>query len=393
MKILLCHNRYRMRTGEDIAFDFTQRLLQQAGHELCFYTLDNRSIEEFTMPQKFLLPARSIYSFQSKQEIANVLAREKPDVAIVQNVFPLISPSVYYALAERRIPVVQAVFNYRFLCANGQFFTNGSVCERCLGGNHLHGLWRRCYRDSFWLTAINCAGLAVHQKAETWRTRINIFVVPDEFLGKKLVASNLPKSRVRTVPNPFDMDGCNVSNELGEYALFVGLLSRQKGILTLLDALMRCTKTKLVIVGDGAEKDAVLRHPFVSNGRAQFLGSVYGKKLNDLLAGCAFVVVPSEWYDNLPMIVCHAFATGRTVIASRINGIPEYVKHEENGLLFSPGNADELAQSMDRLCSDVPLRRALSTHARRTAEEVFHPKHWICRMNAVLEEAIQGLPA
>ena len=392
MRILLVHNRYRMRTGEDIAFDFTKTLLERDGHELILYTEDNRSIEEFGFTDKLLLPARSIYSTKSKKSICDFVEREKPDVAIVQNVFPLLSPSIYYGLAERNIPIVQIVFNYRLLCANGQFFTQGKICERCLGGSYVHGLVHRCYRDSFFLSAINSAGLAVHRMAETWSKCIGTFVVPDEFLGRKLVQGNLPESRMRTIPNPFDIDSCSPSKQPGEYALFIGLLSRQKGVLTLLDAAARCSGAKVVIVGDGPEKEVVLGHPAVLSGRASFLGPVYGRQMIDLLANCAFVVVPSEWYDNLPMIVCQAFASARPVIASRINGIPEYVKHEENGLLFSPSNAEELASAMERLWADPALRARLSCRARRTAEEVFHPDRWIGRMNAVLGEAVRGQP-
>ena len=390
MRILLCHNRYQMRTGEDIAFDFTRTLLERAGHELLFYTRDNREINGYRLGDKLLFPSRAIYSPRNRKDICAFAVREKPSVALVQNVFPLLSPSIYYGLAENKIPVIQVVFNYRLLCANGQLYTQGKICERCLGGNYLHGVLRRCYRDSYLFSAINATGLAVHRLADTWCKCVRLFVVPDNFLRNKLVEGNLPADRMRTIPNAFDIDSCRPAPQRGGYALFVGLLSRQKGIFTLLDAMMRCNSLRLVIVGDGGESEAVRRHPAVLSGRAELVGPAYGKQLDELLEACAFVVVPSEWYDNLPMIVCQAFATAKPVIASRINGIPEYVRHEDNGLLFSPGNSEELARTMERLFSDSSLHTLLSRRARQTAEELFHPKRWLEQMNAVLEEAIRA---
>jgi glycosyltransferase involved in cell wall biosynthesis len=382
-----------MRTGEDIAFDFMRALLERGDHELLFYTKDNAEIKEYDFSDKLLFPGRAIYSPKNARDIFAFAAREKPAVALVQNVFPLLSPSIYYGLARSRIPVIQIVFNYRLLCANGQLYTQGEICERCVSGNYMHGVLRRCYRDSYLLSAINSAGLAVHRFADTWRKNVRLFVVPDNFLGKKLVEGNLPADKIRKIPNAFDIDSCRPAPRRGDYAIFVGLLSRQKGIFTLLDAVMRCKSIRLVIVGDGGEREAVRRHPAVISGRAELVGTAYGRQLDELLAGSAFVVVPSEWYDNLPMIVCQAFATAKPVVASRINGIPEYVKHEDNGLLFSPGESEELARAMERLFVDSSLHARLSRRARETAEELFHPMRWLERMNEVLEEATQGQAA
>ncbi len=147
----------------------------------------------------------------------------------------------------------------------------------------------------------------------------------------------------------------------------------------------------MVIVGDGEEINSVRSHPAVSAGQAKFVGPVYGESLRELLLGSAFVVVPSEWYDNLPMIVCQAFAAGKPVIASRINGIPEFVKHEENGLLFSPGNAAELLLSMRRLFADLELHQKLARGARKTVETVLSPRCWQDKMTSVLQEAVELL--
>lgn len=384
MKILLCHNFYRQRSGEDIAFDYMHELLLQAGHEVTVFSRDNRAISGLS---QLTAAAQVAHSPRIRREIRRLANKERPAVAIVQNVFPLLSPAVYYGLADANIPIVQMVFNYRLVCANGQLFENGRICERCLKGNHVHGIVRRCYRKSYAASALYSSSLFIHRLLGTWRQHVRLFVVPDEFLGKKLVEGDFPADRMRKVVNPFRVDEYEASHARGDYALFVGRLIRPKGIFTLLDACLRLDTGRVWIVGDGEDSAAAKRHPAVQQGKAELLGEIYGKQMRALLAHCSFVVVPSEWYDNLPVIVCQAFASRKPVIASRINGLPEFVKHEENGLMFPPGDAAALAEQMTRLSAERPLYDSLSRGARRTAESLFAPRIWQARMTTVLREA------
>ena len=389
MIILYCHNRYQLYSGEDAAFDSAKSLLERDGHQVSVFSEASREISTYRAWEKISMASQFLYSPRSKRLLAALVTRERPSVALVQNVFPLLSPSVYYGLAQAGIPVIQMVFNYRFVCANGQFYTQGKVCERCLNGSTVNGIIRRCYRDSYLLSGLYSTALGVHRWLGTWRRCIRLFVVPDRFLRDKLVEGGLPAERMRVIANPFDVDHYSPSFECGGYALFVGRLSRAKGIFTLLDATDRSASVRLKIVGDGEGAEEIRRHPAVLGGKVELLGTVYGPQLEELLGQAAFVVVPSEWYDNLPMIVCQAFAAGKPVVASRINGIPEYVRHEENGLLFSPGDSKELATSMERLSLDRALHRRLAEQARQTAERCFRPQRWLSEMNAVLREASQ----
>jgi glycosyltransferase involved in cell wall biosynthesis len=384
MKILLCHNFYRQRSGEDIAFEYMRELLQQAGHNVMVFSRDNRAISGLN---QLTAAAQVVHSPFMRREIRQLARKEQPDVAIVQNVFPLLSPALYYGLADEGIPIVQMVFNYRLVCANGQLFANGRICERCLKGNHLHGIVRRCYRQSYAASGLYSSSLFIHRLLGTWRRLVRLFVVPDEFLGEKLVEGGFPPGRMRRVVNPFRVDDYEASHARGDCALFVGRLIRPKGIFTLLDACLSLDAGRVLIVGDGEDSAAAKRHPAVRQGKAELLGEVYGKQMRALLAHCRFVVVPSEWYDNLPLIVCQAFASGKPVIASRINGLPEFVKHEENGLMFPPGDAAALAEQMTRLSTECDLYDCVSRGARQAAETVLAPRIWQEKMNTVLQEA------
>jgi glycosyltransferase involved in cell wall biosynthesis len=387
MEILFCHNQYQQCSGEDIAFDFAIRLLQEDGHRISVYSRNNRDIRDFNVADKLLFPFRTLYALGARSQVQRLAREQQPTVALVQNVFPLLSPSIYYGLAHAGLPIVQMVFNYRLMCLNGLFFTGGDICERCIRGNYLHGVLRRCYRESHVLSAIYATSIGVHRWIGTWRKLVTLFVTPDLFLKGKLVEGGIPAERIRVVSNPFDSSAWEPDYSLGSYALFVGRLIRAKGVFTLLEASRGLNGVRVVIVGDGEEVEGVRSHPAVREGRAEYVGAVYGDRFAELVQKAACVVVPSEWYDNLPMIVCQAFAMGKPVIASRINGIPEFVKHEENGLLFKPGSVTELRESIERLCGDADLHGRLSRDARRLAETVLSPRSWQESMNSVLNEA------
>jgi glycosyltransferase involved in cell wall biosynthesis len=390
MRIAFCHNLYQQRSGEDIAFDFAVRLLRDNGHHVSVYSASNSAIKSFTTTDKLLFPIRTVYSRGVRRLVRQFAVAEQSTVAIVQNVFPLLSPSVYYGLADAGLPIIQFVFNYRLLCSNGLLFTQNEICERCVRGNHIHGILRRCYRNSYALSATYAAALSVHRWAGTWRKLVSIFVTPDEFLANKLIEGGIDSDKIRVVSNPFDISGLTPKYDGGEYVLFVGRLIRAKGIFTLLEAASSLDGPRVIIVGDGEEAERVRSHPAVVDGKAEFIGPVYGSQFDELVRNSACVVVPSEWYDNLPMIVCQAFGAGKPVIASCINGIPEFVQHEKNGLLFTPGSANELRESIERLHRDPSLRRTLSLGARSTAETVLSPTLWQQNMNSVLQQALEG---
>jgi len=389
MRITFCHNLYQQRSGEDIAFDFAVQLLRDSGHHVSVFSADNSAIKDLSSADKVLFPIRTVYSRAARRQVRRFVVAEQSTLAIVQNVFPLLSPSVYHGLADARLPIIQFVFNYRLLCSNGLLFTQNEICERCVRGNHIHGILRRCYRNSYALSATYGAALSIHRWAGTWRKLVSIFVTPDEFLAGKLIEGGIDSHKIRVVSNPFDISGIKPSYEGGEYVLFVGRLIRAKGIFTLLEAFRSLNGPKLVIVGDGEEAGHIRSHPAVVDGKAEFVGPVYGAQFEELVRNSACVVVPSEWYDNLPMIVCQAFGAGKPVIASRINGIPEFVKHEKNGLLFTPGSAIELRESIERLHNDPILHRTLSHGARSTAETVLSPALWQQNMNSVLQQALE----
>lgn len=388
MKILLCHNYYQNPGGESEVFEAEVQGLKSMGDMPIIYDRANTEIQQFPMSEKIGLFFSAYYSHRTVNELQNMIQRERPDVAIVQNVFPLLTPSIYLALRAAHIPTIQAVYNYRLVCPSAELFTQGEICERCVPGNTIHAVLHKCYRESYIQSAWYASIIGFHRYSGTFSECITSFMVPDHFLGTKLIAGGIPASKIWRNPNPFFVKAHQVHPRHEGYVLYVGRLVRQKGILTLLNAMANCGPTaRLVIIGRGELADAV-QVSIQSAGlvdRVHFAGPLWGDEVTRFIENCAAVVIPSEWYDNLPMILCRANAMGKPVIASRINGIPEYVQEGTNGYLFEAGDAVELASLIELVLGLSPADYTqLSNSTRKFAEDFLdYPNHYANLMDEI----------
>src|SRR5256712_7792908 len=374
-KLLLCHNYYQEAGGESIVFDNELQGLEARGHAVVTYTRDNAEIQEMGALAKASLVSSAYFSPRTRRELTRLVERERPDAAVIQNVFPLISPSAYTTLHRLGVPVIQAVYNYRLVCPAGQLYSRGEICERGVGGNYLHCVAPRCYRDSAALSAWDASILGLHRALASFVDCIDVFMVPDEFLGRKLVQGGIPAGKVRRNVNPLFVHRYRPAADHDGSVLFVGRLVPQKGVRTLLRALrLLRSPGRLRIVGQGemeTEVRSALAAPELA-GRVELLGPQWGGALDDLMAKAAAVVIPSEWYDNLPHVLCQAGALGKPVIASRIDGIAEHVQEAVNGFLFPLRDAEAFAGLIERVLALPPADyAALSRRCRAHAEQTF----------------------
>jgi glycosyltransferase involved in cell wall biosynthesis len=371
-KVLACHNHYAHRGGESAVFENLIKGLRQRGHHVVTYLRDNVSIDAMSSTDRVWLLASAYHSRRTRQELTDLVKTERPDIAIVQNVFPLASPSVYTTLAALGVPIIQATYNYRLVCPAGELYSRGEICERCLGGNPLPCVLRRCYRDSALMSAWYASIVGWHRWSQTFARTVQVFQVPDEFMAAKLAEGGLPRSKMITNVNPFFVRDYVATTRHDGYIVFVGRLVAHKGVRTLLEAVFRSKALRAIVVGTGeleSELTAWIAERRVAD-RITLTGPMWGEDLNRVIAGAAAVAVPSEWYDNLPLALCQANALGKPVLASRINGIPEYVQEGVNGFMFTPGEADELASVAERVIGlNASDYAALAVRARAFAEE------------------------
>lgn len=393
VKVLICHNYYQTMSGEDLVITNDIEILRKRGIEVVEYTRSNAEINDYGLYQRIRFFFDAFYSWRTIKDIKALVNKERPDVALVQNVFPLISPSLYHVLHRLNVPVVQLVYNYRFVCANGILFTHGKICERCIRGSFINAVVYKCYKQSRLLSALYGGTIAFQRHIAKLGKKIDAYVTPDLFLRNKLREGGYPAAKMFPVLNPFDVDRYTPCYGHEGYFVYFGRIVREKGIFTLIDTMKRLSHCELVVVGGGEaaeEAQTLVKTEGLTNIR--FTGPAYGEKLISILNGAIAVVVPTQWYDNSPLVVHQSFALGKPVIASDIDGIPEIVKHEENGLLCEPGNDRDLAEKMLLLRSDEVLRQRLSHNARRMAEEWFTAERRFNELMKVVESVVSQAP-
>ncbi|NEQ38352.1 MAG: glycosyltransferase family 4 protein [Okeania sp. SIO3I5] len=371
MRILSIHNLYQIRGGEDESRETEERLLRAKGHHVDVYEENNKRVPTLG---KLQLAFRTIWSVESYKTVRNLLRKGNYDLIHVQNFFPLISPSVYYAAKAEGVPVVQTIRNYRLLCPNSQFFREGRVCEDCLGKFvPWPGVLHACYRDSRPTTAVVAAMLTVHRIMATWEKMVDVYITLTEFASQKLIEGGLPSNKIVVKPN-FVLSDPGPGAGSGGYALFVGRLSREKGLDTVLGAWeLLQEKIPLKIVGDGplAEmvQEAALRIPEV-----EWLGRRPLPEVYELMGEAKFLIFSSEWYETFGRVAVEAFAKGTPVIAANIGAIAELVESGHTGLLFRPGDRQDLIRQIEYAHTHPEELMQMRRKARAEFEAKYTPE-------------------
>ena len=392
MRILQVHNFYQYPGGEDSVVDAEKQLLETKGHTVVQYLRHNDEIKKFNLFQKINFFLEALYSRRTLRELKKLINECKPDIAHIHNVFPLISPSVYFYLKKRNILIVQTIHNFRFLCPNGLFFIKGRVCEKCKNGNTLHCLLNKCYKDSLILSGFYAVLFGVHRKMKTFQKKIDIFIALNNFTKNKLVACGFSGHKIEIEDNfLFQKENPIRENyEKENYVIFIGRLSAEKGLLTLLKAFQKLDKIDLKIAGEGNQEDKLKKFVCESNiSCVEFLGFVTGSHKWKLLQNARFSVIPSQCYEHFPRSVLESFSQGTPVIASRIGGLPELIEDGRNGLLFEPGDSDDLAQKIDYLYRNSDKVLEMSRYARKCVEERYSAERHYERLMAICKRAIR----
>lgn len=350
MRVLIVHNSYQKPGGEDVAVAQESLLLESQGHQVISYSRSNDELKNLSSMQRLLFVKDLVYSSASKCEIETLLHKEKPDVVHVHNTFMMISPSVFDACQEAGIPVLQTLHNYRLLCPAWTLSRNGKVCEDCLEGGLWHGIWHGCYRESHAMTAAVAAMLKFHRITGTWNNSVDGYVALSDFARGKFIEGGLPANRIHVKPN-FVQSDPGEKRKPGSYALFVGRLSPEKGVQTLLSAWAQMSQWyPLVVIGDGPLRESLEAEVAKQNiSSVTFKGWLPRAQTIEAMKQSAFLVVPSLWYEGFPMTIAEAFACGTPVLCSKLGGMQEIVDDGRTGLHFEPGNAEDLAAKLTAL--------------------------------------------
>lgn len=384
MKILVVHNRYQQAGGEDQVFLEETALLEDRGHEVTRYELHNDRIETMN---RATLAKKTLWNGAVYRELGELLRRERPYVAHFHNTFPLVSPAGYYAARAAGVPVVQTLHNYRLLCPNALFYRDGGPCEDCLGkAVTWPGVVHGCYRGSPVASAVVTGMLTAHRAARTYAKTVDAYIALTEFARRKFVEGGLPEEKILVKPNFVSPDP-GAGQGRGGFALFVGRLSPEKGIGTLLEAWERPGgRVPLKVVGDGPLTgnvvSAAARHPGI-----EYLGRKPAEEVRALMKEAAVLVFPSEWYETFGRVAAEAFAAGTPVVAADIGAIAEIVEDGKTGLRFRPGDAGHLAAQVGLVLSDP----AAYARMRREARAEFEARYTAGRNYGMLMEIYESV--
>lgn len=368
MNILILHNRYQERGGEDLVVEQETTMLRNKGHRVDVLLFDNRSVDSFQ--QRVVVACRTIYSRGSRTQVAKAITKNRPDIVHVHNFFPQWSPSVYSACHDAQVPVVQTLHNFRLVCPNALLFREGQPCERCLGRFVAYpGIINGCYRESRVGTAVVAAMITSHRIAGTWRRGVDAYIALSRFAKSKLAVGGIPEEKLFVKPNCLSADP-GAGKHQGGFALFVGRLAPEKGVETLLTAWSKLHHAKLVIVGEGPLRPLV-EETALRIGNIEYLAGQSNERVLDLLGDSAFAVFPSECYENFPRVILEALAKGTPVLGSRLGAAEELIDDGRTGMLFRAGDANDLATKAHHLFAASGVLGAMSVAARHEFESKY----------------------
>ena len=430
LRVLVVHERYRVRGGEDGVFETECSLLEKAGHKVVRYEKDNRDIPD--RGGRIGLALRTIWNPRTYREIRSIIRAEKPDVVHCHNTFPLISPSVYWAAAREGVPVVQTLHNYRLACLNGYLFRDGHVCEDCLGRTPWRGVCRRCYRGSRAQSFVAAAMLLVHRLLGTYRRKVTRYIALTDFAKTKFVEAGLPARKISVKPNAFAppaqtrpaSDSFSIQHSAFSF-VYLGRLSPEKGVDILLRAWamlcndsggnsrpapslrglppqagggvidhssndVTCEQTVFVnsrahdeshsafsiqhsslsVIGDGPERVALegLANELGISSSVRFLGALPRPDALAAISSASLLVLPSSCYEQFSTTVLEAMSFGVPVLVSDVARGATIVEDGISGRFFPAGDPSALAASLRAILSDPVSLRRMGDSARAAFE-------------------------
>lgn len=380
-RVLIVHNAYKLRGGEDAVVEAEFDLLRSHGHIVERFQRHN---DELASLSSASAAVDTVWSGRSVATLRTVLRRFRPDVVHFHNTFPLISPSAYWAVREANLPVVQTLHNFRLHCPQAMYLRDGKVCEDCVGKLPWRSVQHGCYRESRVQSAVLTGMLTVHRALGTYRNKVTRYIALNEFCRRKLIEGGLPATRILIKPNFVNLTHPPLSMRDG--FLFVGRLSAEKGIAVLVDAWKRVPGGVLRVAGSGPQADLL-----VDVARLTALGALSGDAVQLQMGSALALVIPSICYDSFPRTLVEAFASALPVIASRLGPLADLIEEGITGLLFNPSDAADLSKKM-QWAQDHPDHMAeMGRNARIKYEAEFSAEINYKQLIAIYAEAIQAV--
>ncbi len=396
-KVLLVNNFYYNRGGDCTALFGLKKILERNGHNVVVFSMHHpqnidsiwskyfvnyinydEEVKKINLKSGIRVASRTIYFFKAKKMINKLILEERPDIAHLQNIHHHITPSILYALKKHKIPIVWTLHDYQLLCPNISFLAHGKICERCKKHRYYSPLLVRCKKGSIAASLMSAIEITIHSIMGINRL-VNMYIAPSEFLRNKFIEYDFNPDKLSLLHHFIDVNIDKNDSEIGDYVLFVGRISEEKGIKTLIDATVQANSFQLKIVGSGPLLKELEEYAYSKDKHSliEFMGQKTRAEVMGLLKKCKFLVIPSEWYEVTGLVIYEAYACGKPVIASRIGGIPEFVKENETGITFEMKNVDDLRSKIEYMLSNPEEVKRMGKNAREfIAKELLPDKYY-----------------
>lgn len=372
-QLLSINNYHYRRGGADIVYLEHAALFEQLEWDTAYFAMKHpRNLpsawseyfvdeiefdSDYSLPAKISKSIKVVYSFEARRKLARLLSRFNPTVAHLHNVYHHLSPAILSVLGNSGIPVVLTAHDLKIACPNYRMLSGNQICQRCKGGKFHNVILQRCVHDSLAASLIVAAEASLHALLGSYRKHVDRIIVPSRFFLEKFVEWGWERERFVHIPNFVDAGNHEPNFEPGDFLLYFGRLSFEKGVPTLIKA-AAAAGARLKIAGTGPDAQSLKDLAVSLGGDVEFLGYRSGADLHDLVRACRAVILPSEWYENAPLSVLESFAMGKPVVGARIGGIPELVEPGRTGWLFESGNSEELAGLMRQVLAAPDARIA-----------------------------------
>lgn len=399
-------NKFLYRRGGAEGYMLDVAALQEAaGHEVAFFAMRHPenvasryerffpSQVEFEPPPvgvegKLRGTARLMWSTSARRGMESLIGEFRPDVVHLHNVYHQLSPSILQPLRRRRIGALMTLHDYKLACPTYRFLDHGRICEACLSRRFWEPIVKRCNAGSLGASAVNAVEMTLHTYGRAYAP-VGIFSCPSRFLLGKMKQGRVFPDRLRHLPNFVDSAGVRPKDSPGGGPVFAGRLSHEKGVDVLIEAVAGRPEMTLEIAGDGparAELEA-LASDLGAADRVRFHGRLGTDQLRELLRTSCVSVVPSRWYENMPLAVLEAFAAGLPVVGTALGGTPELIEPGVDGDLVPPNDPAALGDALAALVGDPELAFRMGEAARRKVSRDYAPADHVVKLEALYDEA------
>lgn len=390
MKILLIHNYYQNSGGEDAVVANEKLLLLENGHDVKLYSDDNHRIKSSW--DKLRTAIALTGSKQSHKKLTRVVKDFKPDIIHAHNLFPLVTASAYDVAIENSVPIVQTLHNYRIVCASSLLLKDGKPCELCISQSPYNAVRHRCYRGSVMGSFAVAHMVDKLKRLDVWGQKVDQFIALTEFAKSKLVEANIPENKITIKPN-FTIRQQDRDNEKSRVGvLYVGRLSAEKGIETLIDAWLKVgseTLPKLKIIGDGPLLNSI-KEKCRDNKNIEILGQQAELVVNQEMAKAMCLVFPSVCYEGFPMAIVEALANGLPVVCTNLGSMASIIEDGKTGLRFEPNNPDDLIQKLNHLIEDQNRWRIMSQNCEDAYLNKYTPEKNYLELMSIYTNSISN---